>query len=181
MCLPPSFQARSSADQSADSESLGQGLIDLESTREDVKKEVLNAPKRRVDNEITRLTDSVALLQMHCVVVDDIVAQYRFSLNQSRLLLAACAFTSIAATVAGFNAGLAPMTLAQIFVSGGVVTSLLHLSQQRLLNQKAETLVSPLEFEASFKRLYSRQLVNKDEFFLSLWTRVAEHLKFGIV
>ena len=41
MCLPPSYQASSSGDQSADEKhTLGQGLADLERTREDVVKEV---------------------------------------------------------------------------------------------------------------------------------------------
>ena len=41
MCLPPSYQASSSGDQGADeTHTLGQGLADLERTREDVVKEV---------------------------------------------------------------------------------------------------------------------------------------------
>lgn len=41
MCLPPSYQAASSGDQSADEQhTLGQGLADLERTREEVVKEV---------------------------------------------------------------------------------------------------------------------------------------------
>jgi hypothetical protein len=52
MCLPTPYQTRASGDQSEDqSSSLGQaGLIDLEATRKEVVSEVLNAPKRRVDN-----------------------------------------------------------------------------------------------------------------------------------
>lgn len=34
-------------------------------TRDEVKAEVMKAPKRRVDNMITRLTDSLHLLQVH--------------------------------------------------------------------------------------------------------------------
>lgn len=85
-----------------DGRSLGPGLVDLEITREEVVQEVLNAPKRRVrtpcfdwvafplttmfhilrenvkvDNEITRLTDSVNLLQMHLTVVDHLTKQYK--------------------------------------------------------------------------------------------------------
>ena len=40
----------------------------LKATREDVKAEVMKAPKRRIDNVITRLTDSVHLLQVHTTV-----------------------------------------------------------------------------------------------------------------
>lgn len=179
MCLPPSFQARSSADQSAETESLGQGLVDLESTREDVRKEVLNAPKRRVDNEISRLTDSVALLQLHCAVVDDIIAQYRLRLVQSRLVLATSAISAVASVAGGLYLSLAPLTMVEIMATGGLVNLLLYLYQQRHLSERAAELVSPHELEASFRRLYSRQVVNKDEFSLSLWTRVFEHLKLS--
>lgn len=40
-------------------------FVSLKATREDVKAEVMKAPKRRIDNVITRLTDSVHLLQVH--------------------------------------------------------------------------------------------------------------------
>ena len=46
----------------------GKGIMDLERTREEVVAEVLKAPKRRIDNAITRLGDATALLQMHCKV-----------------------------------------------------------------------------------------------------------------
>lgn len=39
-----------------------------QATRDDVKAEVMKAPKRRIDNVITRLTDSVHLLQVHTTV-----------------------------------------------------------------------------------------------------------------
>lgn len=37
-------------------------------TRDEVKAEVMKAPKRRIDNVITRLTDSLHLLQVHTTV-----------------------------------------------------------------------------------------------------------------
>lgn len=39
-----------------------------QATRDDVAAEVMKAPKRRIDNVITRLTDSVHLLQVHTTV-----------------------------------------------------------------------------------------------------------------
>jgi hypothetical protein len=46
-------------------QSLGEGgLADLEATREDVVQEVLNTPRRREDNDITRLTEKMHLLQV---------------------------------------------------------------------------------------------------------------------
>jgi len=67
-----------------------QGFLDLESARTVVEKEVFNAPKRRVDNEISRLADSVHSLVMHLRVVDDVVEQYQTAVLQQRLQLAGC-------------------------------------------------------------------------------------------
>lgn len=39
--------------------------MSTQETRDEVKAEVMKAPKRRVDNMITRLTDSLHLLQVH--------------------------------------------------------------------------------------------------------------------
>ena len=57
-------------------ESLGRALADLAKSREEVCREVRNAPKRRVDNEISRLSDNVSILQMHFTMVRELAAQY---------------------------------------------------------------------------------------------------------
>lgn len=57
--------------------------------------EVLNAPKRRVDNEVSRLSDSVYVLQMHCKIIEDISKKYRSSLLRSRILLASTAVSTV--------------------------------------------------------------------------------------
>ena len=74
---------------------MGQGLADLEEAREEVVAEVLNAPKRRVDNEVSRLSDSVCVLQMHCKIIEDIVKTYRSSLFRARLSLTAAAIFTV--------------------------------------------------------------------------------------
>ena len=96
MCLPTNFQAKASGDQSEEGRSLGQGLMDLEAAREEVVAEVLNAPKRRVDNEVSRLSDAVSVLQMHCQIIDDVSKRYRGSRLRARLMVATSAITSIA-------------------------------------------------------------------------------------
>lgn len=40
MCLPRAYQQAASGDQSTDDQNLGQGLADLDNTREEVLKEV---------------------------------------------------------------------------------------------------------------------------------------------
>ena len=48
-------------------------------------KEVFNAPRRRVDNEISRLFESTHALLMHCKLLDVIVRDYNFRLWKYRL------------------------------------------------------------------------------------------------
>ena len=74
---------------------MGQGLADLEEAREEVVAEVLNAPKRRVDNEVSRLSDSVCVLQMHCKIIEDIVKTYRSSLFRARMSISAAALVTV--------------------------------------------------------------------------------------
>lgn len=59
----------------------------------------MNAPLRRIDNEISRLTDYVSALSMHCSLLDRVVAQYRDQLwtGRCRVLLAAAAGTAATA------------------------------------------------------------------------------------
>lgn len=180
MCLPPSYQSRGTADPSAERDSLGQGLIDLEATREDVVQEVLNAPKRRVDNEITRLADSIALLQIHCEVVDEAVKQYRTKLLQSRLAIAASSLVTAESASASVYLSTTSLFTAEIASVGVVATFAIYWYQRRVLEDTAKALVQSSSFEQSFRHLYSRQLVVKDEYFLSMWTRVAEHLRLGV-
>jgi hypothetical protein len=50
--------------------------------------EVFNAPKRRVDNEISRLSDSVAMLHMHCQIIGALQKQYRYAMWKHRAAIA---------------------------------------------------------------------------------------------
>ena len=62
------------------------GLSDLQQTRKKVVAEVHKAPKRRVDNMITRLSDSVHLLHMHATILELAQKEYSRMLLQGRLL-----------------------------------------------------------------------------------------------
>jgi hypothetical protein len=81
--------------QEGEGRSLGQGIADLEEAREEVVAEVLNAPKRRVDNEVSRLSDSVCVLQMHCKIIEDISSKYQAALLRSRLSLGAALCSTV--------------------------------------------------------------------------------------
>ena len=63
--------------------------------------EVHKAPKRRIDNMITRLADSVHLLQMHAIVLEAARNEYSRILLQGRALtgsVAAIAASGVAAS-----------------------------------------------------------------------------------
>lgn len=62
-----------------------QGILDLEEGRTEVIREAFNAPKRRVDNEISRLYENVTALNMHLHIVDEIARLYHDELWRARL------------------------------------------------------------------------------------------------
>jgi len=57
------------------------------SYREDVIREVVNAPKRRIDNELNRLTSAVQLLKVYCDLVKDVTSIYYKSVWNARILV----------------------------------------------------------------------------------------------
>lgn len=154
MCLPPTFHAVAQSqaiDGSATEPSLGRGVIDLEAAREEVVAEVFNAPKRRVDNEVSRLADSAALLKMHVTIIGDLLAQYR----RSKL-------TTYAGLVAGWLGGIClpasmfllslPLDIAGTAAACTFVgLSFATFVQNRNLSQLAEKLCSQEEVEKTFR------------------------------
>lgn len=63
--------------------------------RAEVIHETLNAPRRRVDNEISRLTEAVSALLMHCQIVDKVLATYQDRLWRARYISALSVLCSI--------------------------------------------------------------------------------------
>lgn len=181
MCLPQSYQSHQQVQsmgngaENTDS-SIAQGLADLEHTREEVVQEVLNAPKRRVDNEISRLTDSVALLQMHINIVDELSKQYKSALFRSRMMLGLTGTTSVGAVVALALLGMPPELIAGVTVLGGAGSGGLFWWQTKDLRRQSGQLATESAMNTAFKKLYARRLAEKDEFTISLWHRVQDHL-----
>eukprot|EP00607_Mallomonas_marina_P010363 CAMPEP_0182421364 /NCGR_PEP_ID=MMETSP1167-20130531/6726_1 /TAXON_ID=2988 /ORGANISM="Mallomonas Sp, Strain CCMP3275" /LENGTH=333 /DNA_ID=CAMNT_0024598423 /DNA_START=619 /DNA_END=1620 /DNA_ORIENTATION=- len=190
MCLPPDYRTKAAKDRlevssdsdrdSGESDSLGQGLMDLQTSREDVVKEVRNAPKRRIDNEITRLSDSLQLLQMHCKILDTLLASYRSVMWKYRLLLAA----SVASSCGLVSASVVLSLPLEVSIGGGIgagfICSGLAAWQRHSLRAQATNLISPANLESTFQQVYARRIAENDEFVTSLWIRVREHLKMGL-
>ena len=181
MCLPTTFQARASGDQSDEGRSLGQGLIDLEAAREEVVAEVLNAPKRRVDNEVSRLSDAVSVLQMHCVVVQDVGKKYRQRRLRSWLAVGAAAVTAVAIPASMVTLGIDSIKLlASAAASGVTVTLAVYWWNDKGLEAYARQLIAPDSLEATYRKIYARRIAERDEFTASLWKRVYGHMQLGI-
>jgi hypothetical protein len=171
-----------SGDQSVDREgqSLGKGIIDLEEAREEVVKEVFNAPKRRVDNEISRLSDNISVLHMHGTIVNDLVQTFRRAMWKSRLMTSG-SFLLTAGSVGGaFYFDLPLQTMGTAGALGGLTTLGMVWWQNSALTDLSAQLARPESAENSFRKQYHRKIADKDEFVLSLWARVKEHLRVGL-
>lgn len=128
MYLPVQYQKRNAVDGASpdESQSLGQGLQDLEKAREEVVDEVMKAPKRRIDNVITRLADSVHLVQMHATVLESVRSDFSRELWTLRMmgvgvasagmsLLAGCLYMEL-----GLQVGVKVHPLATCWYTGGL-------------------------------------------------------------
>lgn len=61
--------------------------------------ETFNAPRRRVDNEISRLTETVSALLMHCKILDRVMETYHDKLWRARFLTACTIVGSVVVTI----------------------------------------------------------------------------------
>ncbi len=181
MCLPQNYQSHQQVNsmgqgpENTDS-SIAQGLADLESTREDVVQEVLNAPKRRVDNEISRLTDAVALLQMHVNVVDELSKQYKNAQFRARMTLGLTSSVSVGTVIALVMLGIPMEVTAGVTAAAAAGSVGLFLWQNRDLSRQSKQLATESAMNAAFQKLYARRIADKDASTVSLWHRVQDHL-----
>eukprot|EP00541_Cyclophora_tenuis_P019027 CAMPEP_0116551294 /NCGR_PEP_ID=MMETSP0397-20121206/5884_1 /TAXON_ID=216820 /ORGANISM="Cyclophora tenuis, Strain ECT3854" /LENGTH=226 /DNA_ID=CAMNT_0004076183 /DNA_START=261 /DNA_END=941 /DNA_ORIENTATION=+ len=174
MCLPVEDAKGSDAD-------VPPGLIDLHQTRNDVVAEVMKAPKRRVDNVITHLHDSVHQLLMHATLVQDIRTKFRRTLWRHRL-------TQSASVMAGTGmTSLAYYTELPIHFTGGMVAMTvlgvggLTWFQSLQLKEYEDSLTTPEALSQAFQRTYAREVTEADEFTASIWQRVREPLRLSML
>lgn len=171
MCLPNKLE---------DSKPLSSSLIDLETTREEVVAEVLNAPKRRVNNEITRLSDSVQLLSMHCAIMDEITGKYKSKMYKLYGATFGVGCVSAAMPVAETLLELPMSVSVGTGVFGFIATSSLVWYSNHSLKDMARQLVSEQGLENIYRRLYARQIGESNGFVASLWRRVYQHIRIGV-
>jgi hypothetical protein len=155
----------------------------LEATREDVVAEVMSAPLRRQDNEITRLSESVQVLTMHCKVVDELLAKYQRLRWQFRLIIFGATTTSAGLTAGLFYAGAQPEHVIVGACCGIVGVVATHWLQSRNLERQCAALTDVDSYDgvtAIYNKIYSRSISDKDVYVASLWGKVREHLRHTI-
>ena len=176
--LPPIFTMSLPNDNK--SSALASSLSDLEHTRDDVVHQVMQAPKRRIDNVITNLFDSTSMLILYSKIWNDVAARYGKEWRSCRLQEAGLGLAS-AVTLGGLHHFGMDAT-----IQGGVVgASVLSLGglvwyHQRYLRRLQEELSSSESVGASFQRTHARQVQDADEFVASLWHRVREPLQTAL-
>jgi len=160
--------------------STSSGLQDLEQTREDVVLEVFKAPKRRIDNVITRLTDSTHLLQVHCKVLQTLQGKYNRHLWQARLATAGTLSCGTGLTAAAFLFDSPKELTGIVGLAALFFTTGMHWYNSRILREETEHLLSPDGLNSTFESCYVRELSEGDEFVSAMWKRVRDGLKVNI-
>ena len=142
----------------AEASSLGSGLADLHSTRDLVVSEVRKAPKRRIDNQITRLVDAVHLLQMYATVSEAARKEYAALRWNTRAQTGGVIVAGTAAAAATFYLGL-PMEVTSSVGGASVLgVGLSHWYSRKLLEGEERRIVSADGLNHLFEGLYSSQV-----------------------
>lgn len=170
------------------------GISDLYSTKDEVVAEVMKAPKRRVDNVITHLYDSVCVLRMHTRVCDDLRQRYSrhyWDCRYQEMGLATGCFGLTAAIFYAGNAG----TMATIASTGawsleavlgsvvaGSIVGIGGLTWYNGVKLQAHenNLMTTDGLSASFQKCYRREIREGDEYVASLWQRIREPLQSSL-
>lgn len=156
-------------------------LADLHQTRDDVIAEVMKAPKRRIDNVITNLHDSVHLILMHAVVAEDVRSRYSKRLWENRIQEGSSLILGAALAGAGVYFAAPPQLM------GGVVAAtVLGVGGMRWFNSTKlkdveEQLLSVEELSASFQRTHTQEVSEADEFYASVWQRIRDPLRLSML
>jgi len=185
MCLPEQDRladggptARLDLDAGANGES--GGLQDLHETRNDVVAEVFKAPKRRIDNVITRLTDSAHLLEVHCTVLQQLQKSRNRHVWRGRLALTGATLVAAGAAAAAATLTMPTEVLAATGAAGLMVVGGTHLYNRRVLADETAQLLTSEGLNTAFEACYAPRLAEGDEFVLAVWKRIRDNLKVSL-
>jgi len=171
MCLPVAG--------SSDLQSIA-GLSDLQQTRDDVVREVMKAPKRRMDNVITHLHDSVHQLLMHTRVTDDVRIRYLSVVWTFRIQEIGSLITGSSLVGIGFYINLPIELTSGITFLTILGSGLLRWFNGSKLVKEEEKLLTTKELDISFHRTHMREINDTDEFTVSMWKRIRGTLKSSL-
>jgi len=180
MCLPVKNEDNSTGDLST-TEALDQrALADLHQTRDDVLTEVMKAPKRRVDNVITNLHDSVHLLLMHAVVAEDVRSRYSKRHWENRIQELSSVVVGMGLAGLGMHFGVPPQFTGGIVAATVLGAGGMHWFNSSQLKHFEEQLLSSEELSASFQRTHPQEVNDADEFYASVWQRIRDPLRLSL-
>lgn len=171
-------------------------------------REVFNAPRRRVDNEISRLFENVSALMVHCGIVDQVVSLYSSRLWRSRLITSATTLASAGLTVgaaylqnllhkngdvakkivdssssvgARLLQGLGENALVVTTATIGIAaTAITTWWQNRRVQQLLESFSNRKAYEQIFETIYAKEIMAQNEFIISVGSMVLDRLPVNI-
>ena len=175
---------------------LTNGLDSLEAVRRELEVEIFKAPTRRVDNEISRLSDSVHAPTMHCKVLREVVQRYTTTMWKWRYAtIGAYTAVGLLCGTLGFSA-FQPNTfrvttasavgkpttrlLAYSSLGGLSVLGLLSSLKSRSMTNLSVTLTSRDCLNSVFELLYGSAIAKRNKFVSSLWASVKANLELTL-
>lgn len=156
------------------------GLSDLQQTRDDVVLEVMKAPKRRMDNVITHLHDSVHQLLMHIRITEDVCSRYSkvfwiFRMQEIGLFITGSSLVTMG-IYNDFSFEIkSGITLVTVFG----IALLKWINSFKLVKVEKQFLTDK-ELDLSFHRTHIREINHTDEFTLSMWKRNKGYLRSSL-
>ena len=182
MCLPVTKEDDATKDISTTTnEALDHhALADLHQTRDDVIAEVMKAPKRRIDNVITNLNDSVHLLLMHAVVAEDVRKRYSKRQWENRIQELSSVVLGMGLAGLGIHFSVPPQFTGGVVAATVVGVGGMHWFNSSKLKDVEEQLLSVEELSASFQRTHPQEVNEADEFYASVWQRIRDPLRLSL-
>lgn len=180
MCLPVAKSDENGAVPIGDEALDQRALADLHQTRDDVLSEVMKAPKRRIDNVITNLHDSVHLLQMHAVVAEDVRSRYSRRLWENRMQEMSSVVLGCGMAGLGMYLSIPPQFTGGVVAATVVGVGGMKWWNSNKLSDVEEQLLSVEELSASFQRTHPQEVSEADEFYASVWARIRDPLRLSL-
>jgi hypothetical protein len=153
----------------------------LDDVKDQIVKEILAAPQKRIDNEIQRLSESMTTLLMHCKIFNAMCSRYRelagaFNGECFMSLLLCCGITS--GTVA-FELP-RETTVAAGVASAATLGCIQYYRWRKLVRARKAIIQDRAVADQIFQSVYALELLTGDESVQALWSKVYDHMKIRV-